>query len=165
VVLAGRLGDGALPCAVQMSPIEAQKGPFEALNTVCAHVWCSQADSVTVLFPVRFKDANDATIAATFLSEFAEARRGSATLSTAPACSYSKAPPRELMQAGPIAQVPNLTPLCLKSPPSAPTPSPPPGELMQAGFPALVRLPNYQPVNIRFGVTSPENQPINYYHN
>mmetsp|Transcript_8178 Transcript_8178/g.14161 ORF Transcript_8178/g.14161 Transcript_8178/m.14161 type:complete len:320 (+) Transcript_8178:237-1196(+) len=63
-----------------------------------------QADSVTVLFPMRFKDANDATIAATFLSEFAEARRGSATLSTAPACSYSKAPPRELMQAGPIAQ-------------------------------------------------------------
>eukprot|EP00959_Pyramimonas_sp_CCMP1952_P104629 2186825-Pyramimonas_sp.AAC.1 len=34
----------------------------------------SQADSVTVIFPMRFKDANDATIAATFLHEFAEVR-------------------------------------------------------------------------------------------
>ena len=31
-----------------------------------------QADSVTVIFPMRFKDANDVTIATTFLHEFAE---------------------------------------------------------------------------------------------
>lgn len=56
-----------------------------------------QKDAVTVVFPMIFKDAKDATIAHTFLQQFVEARRQPA-LSSAPTCSYSKMPPLELSQ-------------------------------------------------------------------
>jgi len=61
-----------------------------------------QEDSVTVIFPMRFKDPSDATISCTFLAEFAEARRQPA-LTTAPSCSYSKPPPLELRGGPPTA--------------------------------------------------------------
>lgn len=57
-----------------------------------------QAEKVTVVFPMRFKDQNDAVLATAFLQEFMEARRAS-TLSAAPPCSYSASPPLELKSA------------------------------------------------------------------
>ena len=62
----------------------------------------AQEDSVTVIFPMRFKDPSDATMACTFLAEFVEARR-QASLTTAPSCSYSKPPPLELRGGPPTA--------------------------------------------------------------
>ncbi|KAK3259880.1 hypothetical protein CYMTET_31139 [Cymbomonas tetramitiformis] len=58
-------------------------------------------DAVTVVFPMRFKDPNDATMACTFLYEFNEARKGP-SLSQAPSCSYSKAHPMELNGMAPV---------------------------------------------------------------
>jgi len=57
-----------------------------------------QNDQVTVVFPMRFKDPNDAVMACTFLAEFIEARRSQA-LTTAPSCSYHKLAPMELKDA------------------------------------------------------------------
>ncbi|XP_024534606.1 actin-related protein 2/3 complex subunit 2A [Selaginella moellendorffii] len=54
-----------------------------------------QADKVTVIFPMRFKDANDAVLATSFLQEFMEARR-TGGLNTAPPCLWSSNPPAEL---------------------------------------------------------------------
>ena len=55
----------------------------------------SDAEAVTVVYPVRFKDSADAVLARSFLVQFAEARRQQ-HLSTAPSCSYSPQPPLEL---------------------------------------------------------------------
>ncbi|CAM6034053.1 unnamed protein product [Sphagnum compactum] len=54
-----------------------------------------QAEKVTVVFPMRYKDSNDVVLATSFLQEFMEARR-SAGLSTAPPCLWSPSPPLEL---------------------------------------------------------------------
>ena len=55
----------------------------------------SDAEAVTVIFPMNFKDSADAVIARTFLAQFVEARRA-ASMSTAPACSFSLNAPLEL---------------------------------------------------------------------
>uniref|UniRef100_A0A7S0MRY2 Arp2/3 complex 34 kDa subunit n=1 Tax=Pyramimonas obovata TaxID=1411642 RepID=A0A7S0MRY2_9CHLO len=105
----------SLRCVVMGAPLRTQlqrlgtgecaEGPLLAVphRTSEAFFVKPQADSVTIIFPMRFKDANDATIATTFLHEFAEARRAP-SLTTAPACSYSKAPPLELKGAPATAQ-------------------------------------------------------------
>jgi actin related protein 2/3 complex subunit 2 len=54
-----------------------------------------QPEKVTVVFPMRYKDANDVVLATSFLQEFMEARR-SAGLSTAPPCLWAPTPPLEL---------------------------------------------------------------------
>ncbi|GAB4840824.1 Actin- protein 2/3 complex subunit 2A [Ancistrocladus abbreviatus] len=54
-----------------------------------------QAEKVTVIFPMRFKDSTDTILATSFLQEFVEARR-TAALSNAPSCMWSSLPPPEL---------------------------------------------------------------------
>lgn len=54
-----------------------------------------QAEKVTVVFPMRFKDSIDTALATSFLQEFVEARR-TAGLVNAPPCSWSPSPPLEL---------------------------------------------------------------------
>ncbi|GAV71289.1 P34-Arc domain-containing protein [Cephalotus follicularis] len=54
-----------------------------------------QADKVTVVFPMRFKDSIDIVLATSFLQEFVEARR-TAGLNNAPSCLWSPSPPLEL---------------------------------------------------------------------
>lgn len=54
-----------------------------------------QAEKVTVVYPMRFSDPNDAILANAFLQEFIEARR-MVGLSIAPSCSYSHDAPLEL---------------------------------------------------------------------
>ncbi|KAH7569752.1 hypothetical protein JRO89_XS06G0260700 [Xanthoceras sorbifolium] len=54
-----------------------------------------QADKVTVVFPMRFKDSIDTVLATSFLQEFVEARR-TAGLNNAPLCMWSSSPPLEL---------------------------------------------------------------------
>ncbi|PON44647.1 Actin-related protein 2/3 complex subunit [Parasponia andersonii] len=54
-----------------------------------------QAEKVTVVFPMRFKDSIDIVLATSFLQEFVEARR-TAGLSNAPLCLWSPTPPLEL---------------------------------------------------------------------
>ncbi|KAK1276995.1 Actin-related protein 2/3 complex subunit 2A [Acorus gramineus] len=54
-----------------------------------------QAEKVTVVFPMRFKDSIDTALATSFLQEIVEARRA-AGLSNAPPCSWSPSPPLEL---------------------------------------------------------------------
>ncbi|TXG48424.1 hypothetical protein EZV62_027718 [Acer yangbiense] len=54
-----------------------------------------QADKVTVVFPMRFKDSIDTVLATSFLQEFVEARR-TAGLNNAPLCMWSPSPPLEL---------------------------------------------------------------------
>ncbi|KAI8569018.1 hypothetical protein RHMOL_Rhmol02G0246200 [Rhododendron molle] len=54
-----------------------------------------QAEKVTVVFPMRFKDSIDTILATSFLQEFVEARR-TAGLVNAPPCSWSPYPPLEL---------------------------------------------------------------------
>ncbi|KAK4407590.1 Actin-related protein 2/3 complex subunitA [Sesamum angolense] len=54
-----------------------------------------QADKVTVIFPMRFKDSIDTVLATSFLQEFVEARRA-AGLGNAPPCLWSSSPPQEL---------------------------------------------------------------------
>lgn len=54
-----------------------------------------QAEKVTVVFPMRFKDSIDIVLATSFLQEFVEARRTSG-LSSAPSCLWSTSPPLEL---------------------------------------------------------------------
>lgn len=54
-----------------------------------------QADKVTVVFPMRFKDFIDTVLATSFLQEFVEARR-TAGLNNAPPCLWSPSPPLEL---------------------------------------------------------------------
>ncbi|KAI8534067.1 hypothetical protein RHMOL_Rhmol10G0060200 [Rhododendron molle] len=54
-----------------------------------------QAEKVTVVFPMRFKDSIDTVLATSFLQEFVEARR-TAGLVNAPPCSWSPSPPLEL---------------------------------------------------------------------
>ncbi|KAI3473914.1 hypothetical protein Pfo_028108 [Paulownia fortunei] len=54
-----------------------------------------QAEKVTVIFPMRFKDSIDTVLATSFLQEFVEARR-TAGLSNAPPCLWSSSPPQEL---------------------------------------------------------------------
>ncbi|XP_051145391.1 actin-related protein 2/3 complex subunit 2A [Andrographis paniculata] len=54
-----------------------------------------QADKVTVIFPMRFKDSVDTVLATSFLQEFVEARR-TAALSSAPLCFWSSSPPEAL---------------------------------------------------------------------
>ncbi|GBG71750.1 hypothetical protein CBR_g9158 [Chara braunii] len=65
-----------------------------------------QSEKVTIVFPMRFKDSNDAALGVAFLQEFMEARRGSAS-SCAPPCSYSRTPPQELEDAPPLEKQPN----------------------------------------------------------
>ncbi|KAH6761157.1 Arp2/3 complex [Perilla frutescens var. hirtella] len=57
-----------------------------------------QADKVTVIFPMRFKDSIDTVLATSFLQEFVEARR-TAGLNNAPPCLWSSSPPKELERA------------------------------------------------------------------
>ncbi|KAI4364989.1 hypothetical protein MLD38_021017 [Melastoma candidum] len=57
-----------------------------------------QADRVTVVFPMRFKDSIDIVLATSFLQEFVLARR-TAGLSNAPLCTWSASPPSELKKA------------------------------------------------------------------
>ncbi|CAL8149857.1 unnamed protein product [Prunus armeniaca] len=57
-----------------------------------------QAEKVTVIFPMRFKDSIDIVLATSFLQEFVEARR-MAGLNTAPHCLWSPTPPLELKEA------------------------------------------------------------------
>ncbi|ERN05020.1 actin-related protein 2/3 complex subunit 2A [Amborella trichopoda] len=54
-----------------------------------------QAEKVTVVFPMRFKDNIDTVLATSFLQEFVEARR-TAGLNNAPPCLWSPSPPLEL---------------------------------------------------------------------
>ncbi|KAK1322246.1 Actin-related protein 2/3 complex subunit 2A [Acorus calamus] len=54
-----------------------------------------QAEKVTVVFPMRFKDSIDTALATSFLQEIVEARRA-AGLNNAPPCSWSPSPPLEL---------------------------------------------------------------------
>ncbi|XP_015583047.2 actin-related protein 2/3 complex subunit 2A [Ricinus communis] len=54
-----------------------------------------QAEKVTVVFPMRFKDSIDTALATSFLQEFVEARR-TAGLNNAPPCLWSPTPPLEL---------------------------------------------------------------------
>ncbi|KAH9609154.1 hypothetical protein KSS87_002380 [Heliosperma pusillum] len=54
-----------------------------------------QADKVTVIFPMRFKDSTDTLFATSFLQEIVEARRSTA-LNSAPSCQWSPTPPQEL---------------------------------------------------------------------
>ncbi|XVF00429.1 hypothetical protein REPUB_Repub04eG0000800 [Reevesia pubescens] len=54
-----------------------------------------QAEKVTVVFPMRFKDSIDTVLATSFLQEFVESRR-TAGLSNAPPCLWSHSPPLEL---------------------------------------------------------------------
>lgn len=54
-----------------------------------------QAEKVTVVFPMRFKDSIDIVLATSFLQEFVEARR-TAGLNNAPLCLWSPTPPLEL---------------------------------------------------------------------
>ncbi|KAL2651725.1 hypothetical protein R1flu_019853 [Riccia fluitans] len=56
-----------------------------------------QAEKVTVVFPMRFKDNNDVILGTSFLQEFMEARR-SPGLSTAPPCVWSPKAPAEIMK-------------------------------------------------------------------
>ncbi|KAI8000915.1 Actin-related protein 2/3 complex subunit 2A [Camellia lanceoleosa] len=63
-----------------------------------------QAEKVTVVFPMRFKDSTDTVLATrhsyslAIIQEFVEARR-TAGLSNAPPCSWSPSPPLELKDA------------------------------------------------------------------
>ncbi|KAI4371589.1 hypothetical protein MLD38_009918 [Melastoma candidum] len=57
-----------------------------------------QADRVTVVFPMRFKDSIDIVLATSFLQEFVQARL-TAGLSNAPLCMWSASPPSELKKA------------------------------------------------------------------
>ncbi|GMJ00620.1 DISTORTED TRICHOMES 2, ACTIN-RELATED PROTEIN C2A [Hibiscus trionum] len=54
-----------------------------------------QAEKVTVVFPMRFKDSIDIVLATSFLQEFMESRRTTG-LSNAPPCLWSHSPPLEL---------------------------------------------------------------------
>ncbi|KAL5997604.1 Actin-related protein 2/3 complex subunit 2A [Asimina triloba] len=54
-----------------------------------------QAEKVTVIYPMRFKDSVDIVLATSFLQEFVEARR-TAGLNMAPSCQWSPSPPVEL---------------------------------------------------------------------
>ncbi|KAL8160530.1 hypothetical protein V2J09_002067 [Rumex salicifolius] len=54
-----------------------------------------QADKVTVIFPMRFKDSIDTILATSFLQEFMDARRGPG-LNNAPYCTWASSPPEEL---------------------------------------------------------------------
>lgn len=57
-----------------------------------------QADKVTVIYPMRFKDPIDTALAISFLQEFMEARR-TPGLNNAPICTWSPTPPSELKEA------------------------------------------------------------------
>ncbi|KAL2478084.1 Actin-related protein 2/3 complex subunit 2A [Forsythia ovata] len=57
-----------------------------------------QAEKVTVVFPMRFKDSIDSILATSFLQEFVDARR-TAGLGNAPQCMWSPSPPQELKEA------------------------------------------------------------------
>ncbi|XP_050369622.1 actin-related protein 2/3 complex subunit 2A [Argentina anserina] len=54
-----------------------------------------QAEKLTVVFPMRFKDSIDIALATSFLQEFVDARR-TAGLNNAPYCIWSPIPPLEL---------------------------------------------------------------------
>ncbi|XP_021300164.1 actin-related protein 2/3 complex subunit 2A isoform X4 [Herrania umbratica] len=54
-----------------------------------------QAEKVTAVFPMRFKDSIDTVLATSFLQEFVESRR-TAGLHNAPPCLWSHSPPLEL---------------------------------------------------------------------
>ncbi|MQL83777.1 hypothetical protein Taro_016267 [Colocasia esculenta] len=54
-----------------------------------------QAEKVIVVFPMRFKDSVDTTLATSFLQEFVEARRTTG-LNNAPPCTWSPSAPLEL---------------------------------------------------------------------
>ncbi|KAJ4981426.1 hypothetical protein NE237_032263 [Protea cynaroides] len=54
-----------------------------------------QAEKVTVVLPMRFKDSIDTVLATSFLQEFVAARRTTG-LNNAPPCSWSPSPPLEL---------------------------------------------------------------------
>ncbi|RWR86421.1 actin-related protein 2/3 complex subunit 2A isoform X2 [Cinnamomum micranthum f. kanehirae] len=57
-----------------------------------------QAEKVTIVYPMRFKDSVDVVLATSFLQEFVEARR-TAGLNNAPPCQWSSSPPMELREA------------------------------------------------------------------
>ncbi|XP_073141745.1 actin-related protein 2/3 complex subunit 2A [Henckelia pumila] len=57
-----------------------------------------QAEKVTLIFPMHFRDSVDTVLATSFLQEFVEARR-TPGLSNAPPCLWSPSPPQELQGA------------------------------------------------------------------
>ncbi|KZV43648.1 actin-related protein 2/3 complex subunit 2A-like [Dorcoceras hygrometricum] len=56
-----------------------------------------QAEKVTLIFPMHFRDSVDTVLATSFLQEFVEARR-TPGLSNAPPCLWSLSPPQELQR-------------------------------------------------------------------
>ena len=56
-------------------------------------------DSVIIVFPLHFDDANDATIAINFLQHFAETKRTQQSLSNSPSCTYHLQAPLEVKEA------------------------------------------------------------------
>ncbi|OAY26606.1 actin-related protein 2/3 complex subunit 2A isoform X1 [Manihot esculenta] len=56
-----------------------------------------QAEKVTIIYPMRFKDSVDTAFATSFLQEFVEARR-TAGLNNVPPCLWSLTPPIELKE-------------------------------------------------------------------
>ncbi|XP_068658645.1 actin-related protein 2/3 complex subunit 2A [Aristolochia californica] len=65
-----------------------------------------QADKVTLIYPMRFKDPIDIVLATSFLQEFVEARRTTG-MNNAPLCQWSASPPLELRGAPAQALIAN----------------------------------------------------------
>lgn len=70
-------------------PVALVHSPMESFYLI------PQADKVTVVFPMQFKDSVDTTLATSFLQEFVEARR-TGGLNNSPPCLWSPTPPQEL---------------------------------------------------------------------
>ena len=92
--LRGTLGALAEGTSAEAKTFQVPHRPNEAFFVA------PKADTVTVVFPMRFKDHGDATIAHTFLQQFVEARRQPA-LNLAPGAAWSKTPPLELQGCDP----------------------------------------------------------------
>mmetsp|Transcript_39383 Transcript_39383/g.125678 ORF Transcript_39383/g.125678 Transcript_39383/m.125678 type:complete len:163 (+) Transcript_39383:217-705(+) len=79
---------------------QSAEGPLQAIPHRPEETFFArpESDHVEVIFPMKFRDASDGTIASSFLAEFAEARRLPG-FSTSPSCAYSKTLPPELAAA------------------------------------------------------------------
>eukprot|EP00899_Mesostigma_viride_P008081 jgi/Mesvir1/17274/Mv07682-RA.1 len=102
----------ALPLRRLLLPLQAgttSVGPVVAIGHRPEEVYFVKPEngSVIIVYPMCFRDANDSVIAATFLQEFAEARRGQPQ-GNAPPCTYSWAAPMEL-QGVPADKLPKAT--------------------------------------------------------